>query len=233
MVERRVGVIVAPRLHLDGHRFTVARIHNKIDFAAFARLVIEELMALRRQLLRHNVLVHAAKVRILLIQVRSLRQRNRITRHQHARIGLVQLKLHRVCGLQKRRFRLINQIGFQRHTRIRQPNEIALVLLITRLRINRVQHEAPRFALQLNGKLIEDALHLQRSHGGILRDIATILPVQALKHLANGSNVAVGVDKPLHRLRHTARDDIGTKIRHERFVDVGLDRRFILAATTH
>ena len=163
MAECGVRMVIGARFNLDRNSRSIRSVNHKVHFTALFCLIVVKLAILGSQLLSHHVFVHAAEVGLLAVEVRRLGDPDRIAGHQHPGIGLVQLELGRPRRLKQRGLGLGHDVGLESDAGIDKPDKISLVFLVMRLGIYGVEHETLVLALQHDGQLVENALHLERA----------------------------------------------------------------------
>ena len=109
------------RFHLDRHHLAAPPFHQEVHFANAVRLVIPQRNVQRGKLLGDHVFVHAAAIRVLPVKINRTRGALRVTRHQHARVGLIQLELRSLLRAFQRAAGLRRLKNLQANPRVHQP----------------------------------------------------------------------------------------------------------------
>ena len=186
-----------------------------------------------RQFLGCKVLVNGPKVGIAIIQICRLCRGGGIPCHQHACVRLVQLKFRGLRATFQWRFRFGHAIGFQCHASVRQPYEIFLIAGIPCVFANRGHGETAIAFRQLCWQLLEHFSHLQCAGASVLGNIMSILTIQIRLDTSYGRQIAIGVQKSVHCVRHTAYNKISAEIAHHRIMHGFINGAFVFATLTY
>lgn len=199
-----MGPHARARFHLQRHHLASRTLRQEVDLAALAAHGIVQRVASRRQLLGDDVLEHRPLVHLALIEVHRTRQTLGIPAQQHPRVGLIQLEQSGTLGCLQGSLRVAHLIAFEGHSCRRQPDEVFSVAFVTRFVVDGIQHEAPCAAVELQGQLVEDGLHVQGSRASVLLDIVPVACDEIGLDNAHRCQISPRVEKFLKRPGHTS-----------------------------
>ena len=187
----------------------------------------------RGQLLRHDVLVHRAKVDRPLTRYHRHSNLCGVAGKEHSDIAKVQLEPPLFLCAGKHGFGLCHIDRPQHRARGDKPGEVVGISLETGTVFQRLQLKALVLLVKLCWYGVIDRLDLKGAIARVLCDVLTIQAQEIHLHLPHRTKVIARIQALLHHLRHTADDKILPKEVDEKTMQGVIERGLLLIALSH